>query len=204
VLPNRRNAVKFILTRGEADSILNGTAEFAQQLMYDMHLSGNVESWSIHPCRTKYYSEYLGEEDWRDNWQIVWKMQILSQDIIRLPELEESYFETNAQDESWTMEANFNDNSEVSCLIISDFENELVLGNVQDSVQTILYGGLSSDFTYPNPTFEHFRIAGDYIQLQINLGEFPGEFFAEGADYAEQVINLCLQMGGTVHFADRE
>lgn len=205
VFPIQPNTLKLILTRGETDAVSSGTLEFAQQLIRDIGLEIEVKSWSVKPCRSKYYSEYLGEEDWRDNWQILWKIEILSNTVIEgFPELEEAWIETNAYDESGTTETSYDDNTEVACLIISDFENELDLNNAQDSIQTLLSRRSSDNPTTSKSTFENFRPTSGYHQLQINIGEFPGDFFARGADCAEEIMNLCLRMNGTVHCGDRE
>ncbi len=54
------------------------------------------------------------------------------------------------------------------------------------------------------PIFSQSELLNKYKQLHIDVGQFPGEFFAQGADYAERVLELCGQAGGTVHFEARD
>ena len=50
------------------------------------------------------------------------------------------------------------------------------------------------------PMFHNARILGKYEQLQIDMGPFPGNFYADGAAYAEAVMDICKRFKGTVHF----
>ena len=85
---NQKNAVELFVTRGDNGAIANGTIEFAQEILESIGVTGNVKSWKVAPFRSSYFSEYVGEPDWRDTWQLVWKIQIeINRPVESLPQL---------------------------------------------------------------------------------------------------------------------
>jgi hypothetical protein len=205
LVPDHHKSLEFVLTRGDSNQIAKGTKEFIENILKDIGVNERVAKWSIYPCRSKYYSEYLGEDDWRDNWQIVWKVHVITTtNIGELPKIKEDAIGTDATDDSWSTKNVLDDTDKVACLVIADFDNEAALKKAQDTISGNDLKEMRKRYSAGKPTFSRSVVSGKYHQLQINLGRFPGDFFAKGADYAERVIELCKNAEGTVHFEDRK
>jgi hypothetical protein len=204
VMPDDPQSVSFVLTRGDAFGVNKGTKEFVGQLLSDIGIEAQAKSWTVEHFRSKYYTDFLGEDDWRDNWQLLWRIQIVtSKKIGRLPKTELPWIETDATDESWET-APDDDDATVGCLVVADFSSEASLEKAEkaildddDSVK------IQKKYDVGKPEFSRAEVLGKFPQLQIDLGQFPGKFFASGADYAERVMELCVKAKGTTHFAER-
>jgi hypothetical protein len=205
VPPGRPNRLKFVLTDQYGYSIAHGTQEFIEHLLKDLGVKANVEGWSIKPYRSNYYTDFLGEEDWRDVWQIVWKGYIsTAEKISALPKIIGPYIGSDATDQSASFANRLREEEEVSCLVVSDFESEERRLRAQEAIlNDDLVKKMQRNYGVSKPTFCHTESLGKYKQLQADLGKFQSSFFAQGANYAEHVLELCKQEGGTVHFADR-
>ncbi len=186
--------VEVLVTRGDISGIANGTVEFADTLLETLSVTAEVSTWRVSAFRTRYFSEYIGEEDWRDTWQPVWRVRIeTSSPIAGIPELAEEGVGTDVGDDSWTPENRLRDDDDVKCLVIADFATGTTLAYAKS-----LVGNL-----FESPDFREVTIADGIQQLQIEAGPFPAHFFAEGAGLAEQVVEACQALGGTVHFQQR-
>jgi len=206
IVTNCPDTIEFVLTDQECNSIAQGTNKFIENLLRDIGIEANVASWLIKPCRSNYYTDFLGEDDWRDVWQLVWKTRAVTmEEITGLPKLSEPYIESEADDESWSFADRLHDDATVGCLVISDFDNEEDRQKTQAAIANDeLIKNMQKQYSVSTLTFSYSELLGKYKQLQIYLGDFPGEFFAQGADYAEHVLELCKQAGGTVHFQSRD
>ena len=63
---------------------------------------------------------------------------------------------------------------------------------------------LRKRYSVEPPIFSYSEVPGKHKQLQVDLGMFQSEFFEQGADYAERVMDVCRKLGGTVHYEERE
>lgn len=206
VINEEPKTLRFVLTRGDADSILQGTREFMEALSKDIVVALNVESWTIEPCRSQYYSEYLDEEEWLDTWQLIWSVRLVANgNIESVPAKKVAWIETNATDASWAFEKRLPDDAAVSCLVIADFRTEKDLEKARAAVVADKsLEKLRSKYSVGAPVIESYEVVGKYEQLQINLGKFTGEFFASGADYAQKVMELCKKAKGSTNFQARK
>jgi hypothetical protein len=206
VISDDPKTLRFILTRGDADAILEGTREFMEALSKDIGLELKVERWVIDPARTQYYSEYLDEEEWLDTWQIVWNVRLTAtQNIGSIPAQKVAWIETNATDASWSTDKHLTDDAVVSCLVIADFRASK---DLEKATAAVASNGtlekMRAKYSVDAPIMENYDVTGGYKQLQINLGKFPGEFFASGADYAKSVMDLCKKAKGSLNFQARK
>lgn len=205
IVPDHPDSLEFILTRGDSDAVAGGTRQFAEELLQDIGIQATVTSWSIKPYRTSYFSEYLDSDDWQDTWQPVWKVRIVTTAHLgRVPKIDGPWTETDATDGSWSRADYLDDDTVIGCLVISDFTRKAALNKAQSAItkdETVQ--AMQRRYAVRAPAFSHSVALGKYPQLQIDLGAFPGEFFAHGADYAVHVRECCRQMGGRVNFADR-
>ena len=206
VMKEEPKTLRFVLTRGDADSILQGTREFMEALSKDIGVAVNVESWTIEPSRSQYYSEYLDEEEWLDTWQLIWNVRLVAtENIEALPARKVAWIETNATDASWTFEKRLADDAVVSCLVIADFRTENDLEKAKGAVMADKsLEKMRAKYSVGAPVMESYEVVGKYKQLQINLGKFAGEFFASGADYAQKVMELCKKAKGSTNFQTRK
>lgn len=204
IISSRPRTIEFVLTQGDAFSINKGTKFFFQQVFNASGIEAKVEKWKVKKYRSKYYTEFLGEDDWRDNWQSIWRVQVTIKGKIKeLPEMEMPWVGTDATDETWKIAVE-DDNEIVGCLVVADFENGNDLKKAEKSIQEDeKVEKMQKKYSAGKPQFTTSEVMSKFKQLQIDLGDFPGEFFAKGADYAEDVMKLCRNTNGTTHFADR-
>lgn len=188
------------MTELEEGSISRGTKDLFETLLADMGVEAEVASWSLEPYRSNYYTDFLGEIDWRDIWQLVWKTRLITtEDIVTFPEFEGPYIETEAFDDTASFENTISDAAVVGCLIVSDFKSDTALLRAKSAIISTDFSDMWQKYSVGRPVFS-YSLMGKYKQLQVDIGKFSGNFFAQGADYAEQVLELCKQAGGTVHF----
>lgn len=202
--PEHPQTVEFVLTPGDAYSINRGTKKFFQKIFDDSGIEAKVKSWKVKKYRSKYYTEFLGEDDWRDNWQLIWRAEVTAAGKIKaLPEMEIPWIGTDATDETWKIAEDDADET-VGCLVVADFENEKDLKKAEKTIKEDEEAKkMQRKYSVGKPQFFTSEMIGEYKQLQIDLGDFPGQFFAKGADYAEYVMKLCRKAKGTTHFAER-
>lgn len=206
ILPSIPTLLECVATDEYGWSIAHGTEKFSTTLLADLGIKAGVKSWFIKPYRSCYYTDFLGlSDDWRDLWQIVWKIRIVLTDLVKtMPVFAEPYVVSEAMDESATFSDRLKEDSVVACLVVSDFDDDMNLQKVQNQILGDALKPLQQKYAVGMPTFHHLRALGHFEQLQINLGEFAGEFYASGADYAQRALELCRQQGGTTHFLARE
>lgn len=202
VIPNYPRTLEFVLTNGDVDGIAQDK-EFIESLLKDIGIKVGIANWSIEPYRSNYFSEYLDEEDWRDIWQVIWKVKVETiEEIGSLPKKKIPWIETNATGHDWLKRPA--DNAIIGCLVIADFNSETALKKAQEAITVDrLLKQMQKKYSVGIPTFSGSEVIGKYKQLQVDLGKFPGKFFASGPDYAERVIELCKKAKGTVHYAAR-
>jgi len=204
VLPRKPKTLEFVLTRGDAFGINKGTKSFLAEIFEALQIETKVKNWKVKKFRSKYYTDYLGEKDWRDNWQIVWRIQVTAVDKIgKIVEINEPWIGTDATDSSWKTAVD-DDDETVGCLVVADFEKAEDLKKAEKLIEgDEKTKKMREKHEVGKPEFGLSEMMNLYPQLQIDLGDFPGKFFAGGADYAEKVMTLCKKMKGTIHFADR-
>lgn len=204
IVPGKPQSIEFVLTRGDAFSINKGTKKFFQQVFDDLGIEEKVEKWKVKKYRSKYYTDFLGEKDWRDNWQLIWRAQVAANSEIKeLPKMEEPWIGTEAADETWET-ATDEDKETVGCLIVADFAKKADLKKAEKVIEeNPEVEKMQKKYSVGKQQFDVTQVMDLYQQLQINLGNFEGDFFASGADYAEQVMELCRKAKGTTHFTER-
>jgi len=208
ILPTRPNVIEFILDYRESCGIGQGTKEFMQEILRDIGFESEVVMWVLQPFRSKYYSEFVGADDWRDNWILNWLVSVETLEPLgRLPLRSFPLIGTDAFDSTWGTAKILDDDAIVNCLVISDFESENQREEAQKFISETVTNGKLKKLREINsaglPTYSYSEILGKYKQLQVNLGKFPRSFFAQGANYAQEVMELCKRMDGTVSFEDR-
>jgi hypothetical protein len=208
ILPDFHNVIEFVLDYRDSIAIGRGSKEFMQVLLRDIGVEADVLKWSVQAFRSNYYSELVGTDDWRDNWILNWKVRVETAEVLDpLPMRDFPFIETDAIDSTWVSTKMPGNDTIVNCLVISDFDREAELEEAQNVIAETVSNGklkeLREKYSAELPTFSRSEILGEYKQLQVDLSKFPGSFFAQGADYAEEVIELCRKMNGTVNFLDR-
>lgn len=204
--PNIRSdtpkVLEFVLTNGDVTGGVDQGKEFIEGLLKDIGIEAQASSWLIEPFRSNYFSEYLDEGNWRDIWQLVWRIQVaLNVEVKAVPGTQVAWVNTNATGSGWREEPG--DDELVDCIVISDFDSEAALMQAQMAISSDDFKEMRKRYSVGIPTFGRSKTLGKYEQLQINLGKFPEKFYAEGADYAERVIEQCKKEKGTVHFEAR-
>ena len=117
--------------------------------------------------------------------------------------MSEPWIGTDATDSTWETTV-VDDNEILGCLVVADFKNEKELEKAEKDISdNQRCRDWQKKYSVGKPKFFYAEMMGIYKQLQIDLGDFKGEFFAKGADYAEFVMGICKKAKGTVHFADR-
>lgn len=203
ILPNSKK-LEFILTNGDTGYGIFRDKEFVENLLPDLKIKAKIETWSLLPYRSNYYSEYLDEDDWRDRWQIIWKFSILMEEyFVKLPAITIPWIATNATGQKWWNGPD--DNDSINCLVVSDFNSNSKLREAQQAItQEKKLALFRKKYSVRLPKFSYSEVLGKYKQLQIDLDLFPAIFFEQGADYAEEVLELCKQFNGTIHYQEHE
>src|SRR5258706_3268118 len=128
-------ALEFIVTNGDVVDGIANDKEFIQHLLKDIGIEAKVVSWSIEAYRTRYFSDYLDEDDWRDIWQAVWKVSVItSEEITSPPKITRPWTGTNATGHNWLDDPA--DDSVIDCLVIVDFKSEAALKKAQTAIAT--------------------------------------------------------------------
>ena len=205
-LKESRNAIDIIVTRGDIGGIAEGTKDFSQGILKTLEIRANVQNWIVTQYRSKYFSEYLDETDWRDIWQPVWKIRINTKQTIDPPAVQwENGIGTDAGDGSWSANKRTRDTANTRCLVIADYRTTAARRSAEAAIATASLAGQQARYgiAVPDvPDISHTELPHDVHQLQIDLGVFSWQFFAEGAEYAEEVMKLCKKRRGTVHFQE--
>ena len=204
ILPNESNRMGIVLTNGDITDGVPQDRNFIESVLKEIGVEVKLKDWSINPYRSKYYSEYIGEDDWRDTWQVVWKIDIFGVDEITFsPNMETSWIGINVSGENWKYVPD--DDDIINCLIVSDFDTYEMLNNAKAAIsEDVSLNEIRHKYSFDKLVFYDAELFNNYKQLQIDIGRFSRDFFASGAIYAEQVIELCQQGGGTIHFEARE
>lgn len=204
IVPRQPKTMEFVVTRGEAFSLNKGTKKFFQTVFEALEIEAKVDDWKIKMYRSKYYTDYLGEDDWRDNWQIIWRVRVTANSNIKsLPNTDEPWIGIDETDTTWET-APDDDDETVGCLVVADFEKKSELENAKKRIrEDNEVKKMQKKYSVGEPEFAVSETMGLYPQLQIDLGDFPGKFFARDADYAEYVMELCRKENATTHFAER-
>jgi hypothetical protein len=202
--PKRPNELEFVITRGDAYGVAKGTRQFFTQAAQALGVSAEVESWDVRAFRSKYYTDYLGEPDWRDNWQLVWQAKlVMAAPIGKLPRSAAPWAELNAFDDTWHESSGAG--GKVGCLVVADFADAGSRTKARQLIEADPQAkALQARYHLPDPAFGTSKVVGKFPQLQVDLGQVSDDFFANGADYAEHVMDLCRKAKGTVHFAARK
>jgi len=204
LLPKSNRALTLFITRGDTTGIAEGTQEFAQQILETLGVRVRAKGWEVTPYRSKYFSEYLGEKDWRDNWQLIWKMRIeTTEPLTGTPKAESSGIGTDAFDNSFNPLNRMRDDATVRCLVVADFSNAKARDAAAEAVEELASANDERDQRFRTPEFSHAKLSNGVEQLQIDLGPFPASFYSKGAKLAEEVITVCKKAGATVHFQER-
>ena len=198
IATNKQNQLEFVLINGDVSGIALDKP-FAQHLLKDIGIEAEIQQWEAKPYRSLYYSEYLGEGNWRDDWPIIWKVKIEMKEPIQseLSQRSVPWLPTNATGDVWKELVK---GEVVGCLVVSDFKDSALL---QKTIARLKEDSRIEDFEHRHHTdslnFSQSRVLNKYEQLQIDLGQFPDAFFAEGARYAQYVMHICQQQGGSIH-----
>ena len=190
------------LTPGDTGyEIADGSQEFIEQILRDLQMNNEPKSWAITTCRTKYFSDYIGEEDWRDNWQIVWKIKVDALKPIYISLQKKPFYPTSAVDTNWGYDQHLDHLSEVDCLVIGDFSSNRKRKFAQKEVSKFIAENNSKvGKNFGEPIFNFHKTLEDTYQLHINLGKFSGGFFSEGAVYAENIMSIIQHCDGKIHY----
>jgi hypothetical protein len=194
--------LEFVVSNGDVDGI-SQDKKFIESILEEIGADIEVQDWSITPCRSGYYSEYLDEDDWRDAWLLVWKISVTaSHEIKRVPDIKDLWKGVNSTGDDWLEVV---DDDAVDCLIVSDFDDEL---SMKEAVQSVLNDNkmksMRKKYSAEKPKISCAKVLNKYYQVQVDLGKFPASFFSGDPDYAKLILSLCQEKGGTVSFSTRE
>lgn len=198
---NQDHCVKCVVMNAEIMSGIGLENEFAAGILADIGIEAKIVHWLPTPYRSNYYTDYLDLDDWRDTWTIVWQAKITTdRPITSLTQNDlMSWIPTDTTVHQWLPSPK--DDEAIACLAVSDFDSELSRQQAEKAI--ISFAELNAPELRTKPRFYKQMILKKYYQLQIDLGLFPSAFYQSGADYAQQILNLCKEAGGTVHNEDR-
>jgi hypothetical protein len=188
------------VTPGER-SFVPSKREFFQELLRDLKVSSDVESWDVLAYRSSYQGE-PGAESWEDRWPINWRVTLkLTKPLTNPPLFKDEYLGTFA-----VIAESLNEESRpaYACFVISDYEKA---GDADSARKALLASEeittQRQNLSAPELEFERVTLDESLIQDQINLGSFDKAFFTSGAAYAVAVERVCQANGGITNFDKR-
>jgi hypothetical protein len=193
--PNHQTLQVYSLN-GDVTGGINQDDQFITQVLSDLGVQQPPAHYTFRPFRTKYYSYYVNEADWQDNWVLLWKVQIdLTVPLTELPKYFDAYIDTDAYGENWVDEPA--ESEPITCLVMANAPTSTTLHTCIDQLKHNFdtTGWRFEVFEY----VEHGEHGQQYAQLEIDLGKFPSQFFADGAPLATQVMAVCERHGASVH-----
>ncbi len=203
-----RHRLQLTILYGGSDQIFQGTDAFIAALLRDIGLANyTLAGWEIKPVRSKYYSTYIGEGNWQDEWQVAWIATLQSKQEFSLPQMANLWAESDtAYDTTWSPQNHLPKEAALPCLLICDVSLSWIIQKIEAAIiQDEKSRSFQARYSVSSPEFEQFvwktPTGGEYYQLHIRLGKFSPEFFAGGADYAEHVLDVCKSFGATIHFS---
>jgi hypothetical protein len=161
----------------------------------------DISSWDIKPIRTCYYTDFLGEEEWQDNWQYLWMVKINLKSSLKSYPLKEGMIEIGLQDvnqesiQDYKEPERVNTNDRISCMIICQFSKDVQFSAIRSAISSNDFSEMQRKYGVQPFSVQHVEHV-KYQQVHINLGEFSSDFFSSGADYADRLIKACQQLGG--------
>ncbi|WP_293302661.1 hypothetical protein [Allomuricauda sp.] len=194
--------ISFNLTPTHQDDFPNGPESFYAEILKDMDVHSRPLKWQVLPYR----SNYLGEETeyWEDMWKKAWRISIqLADNIEKLPNWDCEEQETYAFciEDEWYNQV---EGDKIHCIVIADFKTLQDLNKAKQKILSVYEQNRYNYFSSYQPKFEEVSIGnGMFYQLQIDIGTFADDFFANGANYAKEIENICRAMGGITNFDER-
>jgi hypothetical protein len=166
-----------------------------------IEIQNNITSWDIIPVRTCYYTDFLGADEWQDNWQSLWMVKINLKSSLKSHLLKEGIIEIGLEDvnqesiQNYKAPKNINSNDPISCMIICQFSKDIPFSLIKSTISTNDFSEMQRKYNVQSFSLQHVEHV-TYQQVHINLGLFSSDFFSCGADYANQIIQACKQLGG--------
>ena len=205
ISPTSNKAIELVLGYGDSIAIGRGTVELMQGLLRDVKLDVKVAGWQMQLFRTRYFDDFPGDASWSDHWAFKWKVRIdTDEELSPLPERDWPFIPSDAFDATHRDVEMPSPDATMRCIVFSDFFRWAYLDDAQESISTSANHGplkeLRVQYGVGRPEFRRYEILNGVKQLEIDLGEFSGAFFARGADYAEAVMEVCRQLNGGVRY----
>jgi hypothetical protein len=191
--------VRFILTNGDVTSGTFDEAEFAASVLQEMKVDASIKSVSVTPFRSRYYSEYLDEDDWRAIWPVVWSYDLeLRKPIVSWRVKSTEPLGTNATG-TGRLVPGPKDKDVVACLVCAKFSSATRAAKATTQAESDAdCEEFRGKYKVGRPKVRQSKL-GKSVQLQLDLGRFSAQFFAKGADYAMRVQEVCEENHGVVH-----
>jgi hypothetical protein len=179
--------VELYVTCGEGH-VGNGTDAFVVELLRDAQVDFTaIRRWSAEPYRAFYFTSYpSADEEWEDRWPLAWRFTVSLSTLPVIRGTEGKYW-SEAFDESasWSTPPP----SGAHCLVLADFEDQVSAETARELIGR--HGRIG-------------RAMQRFWQLAIDLGPRDDAFYASGAGEAFAVMDRCRDLGGTVHYSDRQ
>jgi hypothetical protein len=182
-----RHAVRFNATPASRLEWPEAGADFYGHLLRDLGVDGEVTGWEVLPYRTRYHGR-PDAEDWRDRWKLNWRVTV---ELASAPARDgfDDVYETDGISYGKPMVV-----EDVHALLIADFPDR----ERADAARSTLV-----DLADAEPAFESFEVAGEFHQLQIDLGPRPQAYFSAGGNEVEEIQRACRDAGGWPTFEER-
>jgi hypothetical protein len=186
-------------------------------MLRDLGVTGvTVGRWQVSYFVTNYLADEPESDDWEDVWSLTWEIRLDAPASFKLETPDDGDLaRTSAYDETWDGDESY---YPCVCVLIVDAPDEdtlrkitFVINEVRDgsangSGQSLppglagtlaklreAYAGVEGNTGYPTTR----RRAGHPLQLIVSLGTFDEDFFADGAEIATLVSDLCHALGAT-------
>jgi hypothetical protein len=192
--------ISFDVTRLGSQLPPYGSNDFYRTLLADMGVHTDVILSNVLPYRSRYHGE-LESRRWQEQWPVNWRISVRTSSAIpELPLQRDEYTETLAS----PTQVKKPDRDKVNCIVIADFRISAVDDHVGDKVRhQFAIAEKKIDGRQLDLSMEQFSIGKEFLQLQIDLGEYEESEFLKITPVALEVERVCHRLGGICYFDQR-
>ena len=188
--------LRFDAFPSNVQEIARGTDPMIAEMIRDIGVKGaKVKRWDLSHFRTNYMiDDGADPDDWTQTWLRETQIVVALDRAVKLDVQETELVRTYARDRTWKGKPDLSFPSE--CVVTANFYRK---GQVEKAESRI--GSLAKKRGVGAVQFERWWPSQQ--KLRIHLGAFPKEFFAAGAPWAREVIEICGKLGGTTTWNER-
>lgn len=188
---------EFDVTRANMPRMKDGTVEWVNSCLLSFGVDAVVSSWQVVPFRSHYFTDYRDSDDWKDQWQIGWTVQVFvePEEPSHINAFDAMPAPLSSPDESWSFFYEDIRHDQTALLISTHVsERKAVEALAQEIVVRVELDGVRSEAVR-----QEIRSFNDHHQLRVLLA---GLTFPDCVEKLDQLVDLCRSNGGWVNWRE--